>query len=309
MTIGDGDKPLDGDEAFRLATANEAGGDEPETEVAEAASDEVETEQEPEGEREAETEAPEGQIRDPATGKFVPKQSAAVKTDGKKKPAGEEQQDHRVPLSEHLSEREKRQAAERRAEALERELTTLKQPKREQPAAIDPYADPQAFRDAGIREALSPLEQRLENQRLATSKLLAVDKYGSDVVNTAFTTLKQAMETDPAARFEYQRIMASDHPYAELVGWSKRQSALKEIGDDPAAYETKLREKLLSDPEFAKQVIERQRSDKRPAGTGTRSNIDLPPSLNSASGNGANSDRVAPVNDGELLNSFFSRAG
>jgi hypothetical protein len=273
-------------------------------------------------EAEPEAAATEGQPRD-EHGKFVPKAKAEGEAATPQTPAVEarpveqpkqkpvEQQDHRIPLSEHLSEREKRQAAERdrdelrrQADALTRQINELRQPKTEPP---DPYADPQAFRDYGVKEALSPFEKRLEDQRLGFSKLLAEEKHGAETVSTALAAIERELQTNPQARFEYQRIMASGHPYGELVAWNKRQAALKEVGEDPAAYRQRVLEEARKDPEFVKSIIEAARGQaQEPVNGGQRSpNVKLPPSLNRTTGSGGQSPVTGPKTDGEMFKELF----
>jgi hypothetical protein len=310
MKIGDDEERLTGEEAFALATADEEPeGNQPEGEQAAAATTEEPAEPE-EGEVETEEEADEqgeGQDRDPQTGKFTAKGKTGI-------PSGRLRQESEA----RRQATERAEQAERRLADVERQLAALRNPpqrrqeqQQEEPADPDPYADPAGFRDAGVKRALTPIEQRLEEQRLGMSEMLARDKFGDKDVDDAFAAMEEAMRTNPqATRFDHQRIMAARHPYAELVKWRKAQVAAKEIGNDPAAYRQRIRDELLADPEFAKEVIaaetKRSGAEQQRSGGKTRSTIELPPSLNSRGGTGGNSDRVTPENPRDLLNSFFS---
>jgi hypothetical protein len=114
------------------------------------------------------------------------------------------------------------------------------------------------------------------------------------------------MATNPGARFEHQRIMASDHPYGELVAWHKRQSVLREIGEDPEAYKAKLRDELKNDPEFVKTVIATARQSAQP-GKGAPQAIDLPPSLNRTTGSGGQVAPSAPQTEAEIFQELYPR--
>lgn len=245
-----------------------------------------------------------GRLHDPASGKFVPKGSDGEKPadqlsrdkspdslspDLSPQPSGG---DHRVPLSEHLSERERRQTAERERdearrsyEMLARRLDQLERP-REQPKAPDPWVDPSAHATFVARQQVDPLIQQQERQRDDFSRMLAEEKHGTAVVEAAFAALEMAVQRDPYMRLEASRIWNARHPYGALIDWHKNQLALKEIGGDPAAYKTKLRDELLKDPEFRKAVIEAIKAETtQPAQNGSRPRTvtQLPPSLNRVS--------------------------
>lgn len=253
--------------------------------------------------------------RDPATGRFKAKD--AKEQDGgeggqqgqiEQPPANQGREDHRIPLAEHLSVRERAQAAERRAQELEQRLAYLERQQfeaRQKPAdeePVDPWADPNAY----ISRQIEPLQRGQEAIVDRFSRALAVREFGAEAVSGALAELEGRMRSDPQARFEYQRIMASDLPYHELVTWHKRQSALKEIGDDPSAYREKLRQELLKDPEFVKQAIA---SVRQPPAGGQASQhrpetkIQLPPSLgrSTAAANNEVGRDDAELSDRELF--------
>jgi hypothetical protein len=320
MTIGNDEQRISGEEAFAHATADEQPEVEATEEERQAAEAEVETEEDAkpdEGEADTEddeAEEDDGQGRDPATGKFTAKGGAKGIPSGRLR---QESEGRRKAEAERDEARRANDDLTRRLGDFERQLTELRNPPRqqrqeEQPADPDPYADPTGFRDAGVKRAVDPIAKQLEDQRLATSEMLARDKFGDETVDQAFTALDEAMRTNPQAnRFDHQRIMAARHPYAELVKWHKAQLATKEIGGDPAAYREKLRKELMADPEFVKEVIAAQgeRDGDEPAqrgGKGRSTTIELPPSLNGRGGTGGNSGRASPENPRDLLNSFFS---
>ena len=118
---------------------------------------------------------------------------------------------HRVPLSEHLAEREKRQEWERKARELEQRLQQA-QPK-EPAKAPEFWEQPENSIDYRVQQAVAPLQQALQQQAEMFSRTRAEDKYGADAVQAAFEDLAGRMQQgDQFARFDYQRIMSSPHP-------------------------------------------------------------------------------------------------
>lgn len=210
------------------------------------------------------------------------------------------QADHRIPIAELLRERDERQAAQRerdesrrQAQALAQQLEDMRRPK---PAPRpDPWQDPGAFAEHIAREQVTPIQQNQDAIVDRFSRLMASEKFGEDKVNAAFAALEAEVRSNPSARYEAQRIWQQPHPYGALVQWFSNQSALKEIGSDPAAYRTKLLTDAMKDPEHRKAVmaaIEAEARGASPAGAAaTRpTNVTrLPPSLTRAAS-------AAPVN-------------
>lgn len=259
----------------------------------------------------------EEQPRDP-TGKFAkktaePAPSIEAQTEAQEEP--EPRQDHRIPLAEHLSvreraqraeqerdqERQNREALQRQFDAMQRQIEQLRKPQGE---PVDVWSDPQAF----INQQLDPIRSGQEAVLERISRAMAVDKFGQEAVSTAMTELERQMQMNPAARFEHQRIMASDHPYGELVAWHKRQAALKEVGDDPNAYKARILEEAKKDPAFVASIVEAARAQaQQPAANGTRSPtaVNLPPSLNRTTGSGGQAPSGAPKSDAEIFAGLF----
>ncbi|WP_291869659.1 hypothetical protein [Bradyrhizobium sp.] len=100
----------------------------------------------------------------------------------------------------------------------------------------DYYEDPQAAVDFRLQQAIQPVQQGQRDIVENFSKMMASDKFGEEAVNAAEAELRSRVASDPRGTlFDYQRIMASPHPYGELVKWHKAQAALKTYGDDPEA--------------------------------------------------------------------------
>jgi hypothetical protein len=151
--------------------------------------------------------------------------------------------------TEHLAQVE-RELAEQRQQfnQMQQWLIAQQQAQQPKPQAPDFWEAPENAIDYRVRQEVEPIRGLLAKQREEFSMLQAVDKYGQETVDAAFSDIRQKMATDPAGTAaDYQRIMASPHPYGALVDWHKKQQALAEIGSDPAAYKEKLKAELLAE--------------------------------------------------------------
>jgi hypothetical protein len=186
------------------------------------------------------------------------------------------QETHRVPLRELLDERERRQAAERQFEELRRQFEMVRKQQEEAAKKAQPVPEfwekPEDSVRHQIQQEISPLremqaqfEQALAAQREQFSRMQAVSQHGEQAVNDAFSELAKRVQSDPSARYDYQRIMESPHPYGALVEWHKREQAVKEFGSDPNAYREKLSASLLDDPAFLAKALERAQAQARGA--------------------------------------------
>ena len=158
-------------------------------------------------------------------------------------PTTEVEKPQAIPITALLDEREKRQAAERRAEENERRLRML-----EQRLSAPPQQAPDWFEkpDEALRARMAPLQAELLNTRLDTSELMAAQAYGQDIVETAKQAFLAEAQRDPAL---HQKVLQSRHPYDEVVKWHKKTEAMAKIGDDPDAFinaevERRLQERL-----------------------------------------------------------------
>lgn len=117
-------------------------------------------------------------------------------------------------------------------------------PPPEPPAPVDWYADP----DAALNQRVEPIKAETQAIREQFSRMMASEKFGEEKVNAAYQAMQQAIRVNPeAVRFDYQRVMASPHPFGALVNWHDSQSVLTEVGSDPKAYREKLRAELLAE--------------------------------------------------------------
>lgn len=143
------------------------------------------------------------------------------------------------------AEREAREAiASERAvrEALERQVTALMQrmppqAPAEAPKPSDFWEDPNRAFDDRIQQAVQPLQNGQQQVIERFSKMMAAKDYGADAVNAAYRDFEARVKRDPQGnRWIWQRIMAAEHPYGELVKWHREQAHLSKAGDDPEAY-------------------------------------------------------------------------
>jgi hypothetical protein len=191
------------------------------------------------------------------------------------------------PAVERVDWKERAIREEERRTALERQLEQLRaapppQPQAEtQPRAIpNPAVDP-----AGYHRFIE--EQNL-NHRLNMSETMAREKYPD--LDDMVPKFKAAAEKDPAL---LQQLYAHAHPYDWAYKEMKRREGLAEIGDDPAAWREREREKLRA--ELAAESGQQQPAPQRPQAR-------LPPNL---TGLRSAADRSAPAYTGFEWNDLF----
>lgn len=261
-----------------------------------------------------------GQPRDDK-GRFAAKEEVAPPPEAvaaTPPPPKPEPPSHQVPIQVMLDEREKRQTAAREAEELRQKVEYLtrlvgQQP---QPQPSAPEAPPDFFQnpdayfdyrlDAPRREvmgALQALNQRMEMM----SQISAVEKYGQEAVDAAYTEIANRMQRGQGVH-DYQRIMASPHPYAELVKWHQRETNLAKVGDDPTKWLEAEIAKRMEDPAFVNKILEAQQAKLTSQGNTGRPAINLPPSLSKTpAAMGSVADDPLDEDDGALLKSALSR--
>lgn len=157
--------------------------------------------------------------------------------------------------------------------------------KAEEPPDI--FENPKGFVDhlkTIVSQAVQPLAQKQENNRVATSFEIA-HGFHKEAFDKAIAAVQTLDPNNPDNRATVQRIWASPNPGEALVQWHKRNETLREVGDDPAAYRERLaketRESLMKDPEFRKQLL----ADLRAEAEGDGNTVFTPPrSLNGARG-------------------------
>jgi hypothetical protein len=203
-------------------------------------------------------------------------------------PQPQESDQYRVPLRELLDTRERAQAAEREREELRRQIAAIQR----QQKAPEPQATPDIFADPDAYTA--HITQQV-NQTVATMQLnfdlqLAEVKHG-ETFTKAYDAFVQAVG-NPAAPNPtlYHSVMNSRSPGSAIVDWYKRESVIREVGQDPAAYRQKLQDELLKDDAFLAKVIE-QVNGRAAAPSGSRpTNVTRLPSLNRQSNAGGSTN-------------------
>jgi hypothetical protein len=200
--------------------------------------------------------------------------------------APRKEEDHgRVPLSELLSERKERQA-------LQRQIDELRRPKTEPTAKPDFWENPETSVRTQAQEitnqALSPVQQSLMfNNKLIASSVPGIGKEAVDAAEVAFNKAIEDGKMDPAT---HARINNHPNPFFAAVEWHKQQQVIEKTGGDLTAYEQKLLEEKLKDPEFLAKAVAAhnatQQQTRAPSGQfGAKpTTIIRPPSLNRATG-------------------------
>lgn len=224
---------------------------EPENEPEPVEEEEAEA-QETEAEAEAETDEgePEPDAEDKPTGVQIPK-AQYDRIRGKQKEA-EALADQRA---------QENAALQGRLEQIERLLSAQAQPQAQQPQEPveppDPVTDPEGFAaliDARINQQVQAVETRFIQGSLDRAR----DTYGDEYEKAAaFMNQNGTPELADAIR-------KTGDPGAQIVRYYRRQVALSEVGDDPAAYREKtkaaVRAEMLSDPAIREELLTELRS-------------------------------------------------
>lgn len=201
--------------------------------------------------------------------------------------------DHRIPLTELLSEREKRQNAEREQETLRQQIWQLQaqmQQAAQQPQEpIDIFADPEAYQ----ARTQQTIDDRLKAMEGNFSLRLAAYKHGEVFQDAWQEMVNRSMSGNDQMR---QQVLNSPDPGETLVQLYQRDKVMAEVGDDPMAYVNRKLEEALDNPEFLAKALEKAKvqAGSKP----TQNKIDLPPSLNKATSAQRDNDPVDASDDG-----------
>lgn len=190
-------------------------------------------------------------------------------------PAAPEEKHQAIPISALMDEREKRQAAERRAQEIERRLQEFEAKSKPR---VDFYDNP----EQAIAEERTNYQRALWNERLNMSEIVARQQHGDETVSAATEAFMQAAAQNPALGMDLQR---QANPYGFVVNWHKQQSILAEIGNDPAAYRERLRAEIMAEQQAAAAQV---------APSPTQRPATVPP-RSMASAPAAGSHRAAPA--------------
>lgn len=190
-----------------------------------------------------------------------------------------------VPSSRLREEANARRAAEAEARELRARIDALErtqrqpyqqpQPQQAPPQGPDMFADPEGW----AAHERGRIMQEINNQRFNASLAEAAEQHG-DRFQEAFRAVSGLPNTPENVAIAH-RIYNAPNPGRELMRWHDQQNLIKDIGNDPIAFRQKMREDLMADPEFRQQVIASMRGE---ATSQRRTQTQLPPSLNGASG-------------------------
>jgi hypothetical protein len=237
-------------------------------------------------------------------GRFVAKQpepeKAAEPATATPEAPTEQKDDAHVPSWRLREVREAREAAEKRAEEASRQsyafqqqmaemrkqLEALQKPKAE---PVDFFQDP----DAAMNQRLAPVQseiQQFKNElRLEMSRELAIVQHGEQLVSEVEASVAKAMQSgDPGIAALRVRMQNSTNPVGVAIKWHQEAKLLETTGGDLAAYREKVRQEAKNDPKFQAEVLEAART----LAAGRPSSIQIPPSLNKATGSGVSSADV-----------------
>lgn len=201
--------------------------------------------------------------------------------------------DAHVPSWRLREEREQRETLERRLndERLEwqRRFAEIQAnlPKQQPTPRPDLYENPDAFVEHGVRQVVDPVRGDIAKLRESYSRKWAVKEYGKERVEAAYNALGQGLaQRDPDASATYARAMQSDDPYEDIVAWHQQRTVHTKVGPDPEAWakNTWLAENLKN-PAFQAELLQQIQGSTQSAPQ-TRNVIQLPKSLNKATGSG-----------------------
>jgi hypothetical protein len=125
---------------------------------------------------------------------------------------------------------------------------------------------------------------------------MAISLHGAKAVSEMEQAVEKAMsEGHPEMSSLAAQMRASSDPVSVAMKWHQGRRLWETTGGDPDAYKQRILDEAMKNPEFQAKVIEAARGQ-APAQTGSRPNIQLPPSLNKAAGSGT-STAAADDND------------
>lgn len=204
-----------------------------------------------------------------------------------------------VPQAALHAARESQRQERERADRLERELAELRgtvnavlQQRQTPPAPPSAPEAPPAPWDEGYsdwvkEQAIRPMRQEMQRQRMETSRMLADTQFGVDVVKAADDALGELARINPEAAKEVgTRVAASPFPYIELVQWHKRETAIKTVGGDPEAWFKQRLDAVLADPAQQAAILEKIRGSAASKPNGQAPVTEVPPSLSRLPGGG-----------------------
>lgn len=256
----------------------------------------------------AETEQPKAEDRPrDEHGRFAPKEAEPAEV---VKPQAEptQQPDNgaQIPAWRVSEIAEARRAAEarateneRRAQALEAEnrrfqqqLQQLQKPPAPRP---DMFENPDGFVEHGVRQALDPVQQRMDALREHYSWKDAMRTHGTETAIEARKWFQNAVNVgDPNVSHVLQRAMNSIDPFEDIVSAYKQHRAITTVGHDPEAWLNKELAERAKDPAKRQQLMQMisggAAPQQQPSEAAQQSVVKLPPSLTRAAGSSGNAE-------------------
>jgi hypothetical protein len=238
------------------------------------------------------------------SGRFVAKQpepeKAAEPATATPEATPEQKDDAHVPSWRLREVREAREAAEKRAEDASRQSYAYQQQIAEMQRRLEAMEKPKQERvsifeneEQAINQHLAPVQsevQQIRNElRLEFSRELAIIKHGEAVVSEAEASVAKAMQAgNPEMQALAVRMRNSSNPVAVAIQWHQQNKLLETTGGNLDTYKEKVLAEAMKDPKFQARVLEATRTQ----AAGRPSSIQIPPSLNRATGSGVSSDDV-----------------
>ena len=148
-----------------------------------------------------------------------------------------------IPRQQFDRERQRRQDWKEKAARLEGQIAEMQRQQQEaqraasqpqpQPmpplAPIDPSQDPQGF--------TMRLQQVLLNERLNNSEMMLREKLGPEKVDQYVQEFKELAARDQTL---FGKLYQQTNPYSWMQREVERQRVLRDVGDDPSAYRSKI---------------------------------------------------------------------
>jgi len=158
----------------------------------------------------------------------------------------------------------------------------------------DPLLDPDGYAKAVREEVRNELLSERREDSMARARESNPKEF-----DEAFAAATQN-GVDPGLK---GRMQAARDPGRVLLDWHREQKTRQEIGGDLSAYNKRILDEALKNPEFRKTAIAAWQADASSQQPNGRPRVDLPPSLNGASRSNAalRSAMTADVDDDALF--------
>lgn len=197
----------------------------------------------------------------------------------------QQQEGQQQQQRETLEQRSYREYAEER-EARQRAETELQQwrnwqadnerrarQQEQQRPRHDPYLQPGEYIDeamqqreqmlrAQFQQQLQPMAQTVQILAARAEFAEARAQYGDETAERAYKEFDKL--TPQLPQHEALQVLQAPNRFVAAVQWYKRRETLAALGDDPLQFESRMRERLLADPDFRRQVMSQGRSEPPP---------------------------------------------